>query len=59
MVPFFLVAPHVEIAVGPSIGQPVDQPGISMESKDDVFVFGEQRIVIRITQSVRVLAAGL
>ena len=52
----FLVAPDVQVAVGPAVGQPVDQPGVAMEAKDDVLVFGEKRIVIRITQSVRVLA---
>ena len=57
--PFFLVAPHVEVAVGPAVGQPVDEPGISMETKDDVFIFGEQRIVIRLAQPVRVLACRL
>jgi len=52
----FLVAPDVEVAVRPAVGQPVDQPGITMEAKDDVFVPGEQRVVIRVAQSVRMLA---
>ena len=52
----FLVAPDVQVAVGPAVGQPVDQPWVSMEAKDDVLVFGEKRIVIRVAQSVRVLA---
>ena len=30
-----------------------------MEAKDDVLVFGEQRIVIHVAQSVRVLALRL
>ena len=55
----FLVAPDVEVAVGPAVGQPVDQPGVAMKAKDDVLVFGEERIVIRVAQPVRVLAAGL
>ena len=55
----FLVAPDVEVAVGPAVGQPVDQPGVSVEAKDDVLVFGEQRIVIRFAQPVRVLALRL
>ena len=40
--PLFLVAPDMEVAVGPAIGKPVDQPGVSMEPKDDVLVFGEE-----------------
>src|SRR5664279_5786579 len=51
----FLVAPHVQVAVGPAVGQAVDKPGVSMEAKHDVFIFGEKRIVIRLAQSVRVL----
>ena len=30
-----------------------------MEAEDDVLIFGEKRIVIRVAQSVRVLALGL
>ena len=52
----FLVASDVQVAIGPAVGQPVDQPWISMKAKDDVFVFGEKRVVIRFAQSVRVLA---
>ncbi len=44
---FFLVAADVQVAVGAAVGQPVDQPGIPMEAKDDVLVFREERIVIR------------
>ena len=51
-----LVAAHVQIAVGAAVGQPVDQPGIAMEAEDDVLVFGEQRIVIGLAQSMRMLA---
>ena len=39
---FFLVATDVEIAIGAAIGQPVDQPGVSMKAKDDVLVFREE-----------------
>ncbi len=42
----FLVAAEVQIAIGPAVGQPVNQPRVSMEAKDDVPVFGEQRIVV-------------
>ncbi len=38
----FLIAPDVEIAVGATVGQPVDQPWISMKTKDDVFIFSEK-----------------
>ena len=54
----FLVAPDMQVAVGPAVGQPVDQPGVSMEAEDDVLVFREKRIVIRFAQSVRVLASA-
>ena len=44
----FFVAADVKILVGPAVGQAVHQPWVSVEAKDDVFVFGEQRIVIRV-----------
>ena len=53
----FLVAPDVQVAVGPAVGQPVDQPGVSMKAKDDVLVFREERIVIRVAQPMRMFAA--
>ena len=43
-----LVPADVQVAVGPAVGQPVDQRGVSMEAKDDVLVFGEERIVVRL-----------
>ena len=55
----FHVAADVEVTVGPAVGQPVDQPGVSMEAKDDVLVFREERIVIRFAQPVRVLGLRL
>ena len=45
--PLFFIASDVEVAIGPAIRQPVDEPGVSMKAKDDVFVFREERIVIR------------
>ena len=36
-----LIAADVQVAVGPAVGQPVDQPGVSMEAKEDGLVFGE------------------
>ena len=38
----FLVAPDMEVAVGAPVGQPVDEPWISMKAKDDVLIFGEK-----------------
>jgi hypothetical protein len=32
--------------VGASVGQAVDQPGISVEIEDDRFVFGEQTVEV-------------
>ena len=55
----FLVTPHVEIAIGATVGQPVNKPWVPVEAKYDVLVFGEERIVIRFTQSVRMLARRL
>jgi len=55
----FHIAPDVEVAIGPTVGQPVDQPGVSMESKDDVLVFRKERVVIRFAQPVRVLGLRL
>ncbi len=48
---FFLVAPDVKVTVGSPVGQPMHQPGVAVEAKDDVLVFGEQRIVIRFAQA--------
>jgi hypothetical protein len=38
----FLVTADVEIAIGPAVGKFVDQPGIAVEIKNDVFVFREK-----------------
>ena len=42
----FFVASNVQVVVGPAVGEPVDQRRVSMETKYDVFVFREQRVVI-------------
>jgi hypothetical protein len=34
------------IAIDASVGQPVNQPGISVEVKDDVLAFRKERVVI-------------
>ena len=41
-----LVAPDVEVAVGPAVGQPVHQPRVPVEAEDDGLVLGEERIVV-------------
>lgn len=38
---FFVVAADAQIAVGPAVGESVDQGGVTMEGEDDVFVGGE------------------
>src|ERR1700677_1190797 len=55
----FLVAADVQVAVGSAVGQPVNEPRVTMKAKDDVLVAREERIVIRFAQSVRVLAGRL
>ena len=42
----FLVAAHVQVAVGAPVGQSVDQPRVAVEAKDDVLVRGEERVVV-------------
>ncbi len=37
----------------------MDQPRVSMKAEDDVLIFGEKRILIRVAQPVRVLALRL
>jgi hypothetical protein len=36
-----LIAAHVQVAIAAPVGQPVDQPGVAMKTKDDVLVPGE------------------
>src|SRR5689334_23399158 len=43
----FLVSSDMQIfVVGSPVGQPVDQPGISVECEDDRFVLREERIEV-------------
>ena len=57
---FFLVAAHVEIGmVGAAVGEPVNQPRIAMEGKDDRLVLGEQYIKLWLAQAVRVFMRRL
>jgi len=39
--PFFNVAAHVQISVGPAVGESVDQARVAVEGEDDVLVGGE------------------
>src|SRR5664280_1614222 len=55
----FLVAADMEVAVGPAVGQPVNQPRVSMKAKDNVLVFREERVIIRFAQPVPVLGLWL
>ena len=56
---FLDVAPDVQVAVGSPVGQPVDEPGVSVEAEDDVLVFREQRVVVGLAEAVWVLARRL
>src|SRR5450631_4219253 len=57
---FFLVAPDVDVAViGAAISQPVDQPWVGMEGKDDRLVLREEVVKISVAQTMRMLAFWL
>ena len=56
---FFLVATDMQIAIGSAVGQSVDQGRISVEPKDDRLILGEERVVVRFAQSMRMLRARL
>ncbi len=51
--PLFLVSPNMQVAVGAAISQPVDQPRVAMKSKNDVFIFGEEGVVVRLAETMR------
>ena len=55
----FVVPTDVQIAVGAPVGESVDQTGLTVEGEDDVFIGGEQRIVISVGQAVGMLTGGL
>ena len=42
-----------------AVGQPVDQPRVSMEGEDDRLVLGEELVEIHVAQPVRVLGLRL
>ena len=53
---FLLVAADVEVGVvGSSVGEPMDQPGVSVVRKDDRLVGGEDGVERLMRQSMRVL----
>src|SRR5208337_3541626 len=56
-VALFLVATHVYVPVGASVGQAVNQVRIAVEIEDDRLVHGKERIVIRISKPVRMVLA--
>ena len=56
---FFLVPVDMNIPVGPAIGQPVHQPGISVKAEDDLFVLCKERVVVLVAQSMRMFGTGL
>ncbi len=39
---FFLITTDMKVMVGPAVGQPMDQPRISMKAKNNVLIFGEK-----------------
>ena len=54
--PLFLVAAHVEaIVIVPAIGEPVNQPRITVVRKENGLVGGEHRIKIAVGKAVRML----
>ncbi len=55
----FIVAAHMQVAVGAPVSQPVNQGGIAVKGKDDVLVRRKQRVIILVAQAVRMFACGL
>src|SRR6202041_2855668 len=43
----FLIATHVQISIRSTIGEPVHELRITVEPENDVFIGGEERIVVR------------
>jgi len=55
-----LVAADMDVGVvGATVGQPVDQPWVGMEGKDDRLVLGEEFVKIHVAQPMRVLGLRL
>src|SRR6516225_2262763 len=58
-VALLLVAPYVNVVLmRPVVGEPVDQPGVGVEIKDDRPIRGEEGLELSIGQPVWVLRIG-
>jgi len=53
------VSPDMEVPVGSAIGQPMDERRIAVETEYDRPIPGEERVVVGLAQSMRMLSAGL
>src|SRR3984957_15940268 len=53
------VSSDMEVPVGSAIGQPMDERRITVETEYDRPIPGEERVVVGLAQSVRMLIAGL
>src|ERR1700687_2466103 len=57
---FFLVAPYVRVMVFCSpVREPVDQPWVTVERKNDRLVEREESVELRVRKPMRVLTRGL
>src|SRR5579863_2625088 len=58
-VPFFFVTTYMQVlVVGTSVGQAMDQPGITVEVENDRLVLSEQTVEVPVRESVGVLRRG-
>ena len=58
--PLFLVAAYVDVVVvRPPVREPVDEPGVAVIGEHHRLVGREERVELRIGETVRVLARGL
>src|SRR5271166_4525487 len=55
----FLVTPNMKVPVGSTVGQSMDERGISVEIEYDRPIRREERVVVGLAQSMRMLRAGL
>src|ERR1700689_2907581 len=53
------VASDMEVPIGSAIGQPMDERRIAVKAEYDGPIPGEERIVVGLAQSMRMLRAGL
>src|SRR5262249_36725029 len=58
-VAFLLVPAYMQALILSAISQAMDQPRVAVEVEDDRFVAGEERIKVRLRQTVRMFGAGL